>query len=536
MITYLSPTTGDEPFYLMTAVSIWEDHDINECNNYRERDESRLYPESLVRDRAFEFGWKGWTGAPYPLPPHPAIIVPQERRCFGSIIPGFANVIVPDIGYPLPDDGTQSELYSKHGLGLSLLVALPYALGGRELVVYFLNFLGALVAVNIYLLARQATGKMWVASLTWIAFAFTVPIFPYSFVIFPELPAALLVAYAFRRIWLGRNNPFQAAAIGLCIGILPWLHYRFVPISAGLFLFYLFRLFSLKEWTVQARLRRLILVLAPPFTLGLLLMYYFYFLYRQPLPNASDHAGSSDLAGTLRGAAGSFLDQQWGLFVAAPVFVLAIVGLVIMAVRKEWRPDLLWVGLVFLPYFVVIANYAQWWGEWCPPARYLTSVLPVLALPFSVSLGYIRSGVYNAIYGVLLLLSLAVTWGFAYQPQWMYNQPNGRSELLTKGLAVLPEGVRPRLNLVEALPSFVRPYFAYLQSPAAGDRAASEAWERSVWLFVVILAIVLVSLFLAWQRSRQEPPEEYEVTQEERNIALTYSAERDAQSPTSVQS
>src|SRR3954454_9372462 len=48
LVSFLSPTTGDEPFYLMTAISIWNDHDINECNNYRERDEARLYPASIA--------------------------------------------------------------------------------------------------------------------------------------------------------------------------------------------------------------------------------------------------------------------------------------------------------------------------------------------------------------------------------------------------------------------------------------------------------------------------------------------------------
>src|SRR5438045_1720150 len=31
--TYLSPLTGDEPFYIMTAISIWNDQDITECHN-----------------------------------------------------------------------------------------------------------------------------------------------------------------------------------------------------------------------------------------------------------------------------------------------------------------------------------------------------------------------------------------------------------------------------------------------------------------------------------------------------------------------
>src|SRR5687767_12351451 len=130
VVAHLSPATGDEPFYLMTAISILEDRDINECNNYRERDEARLYPASLVRDRVLPNGWVGWNAVPYPLPPHPARIIPEERRCFGTNVDPLVRGI-PDTNFPLPPDGTENELYSKHGLGLSLLVTLPFALGDR---------------------------------------------------------------------------------------------------------------------------------------------------------------------------------------------------------------------------------------------------------------------------------------------------------------------------------------------------------------------------------------------------------------------
>ena len=36
VLTFTEPPTGDQPFYLQTAISILEDHDINENNNYNE--------------------------------------------------------------------------------------------------------------------------------------------------------------------------------------------------------------------------------------------------------------------------------------------------------------------------------------------------------------------------------------------------------------------------------------------------------------------------------------------------------------------
>ncbi|MBF6611629.1 MAG: glycosyltransferase family 39 protein [Chloroflexi bacterium] len=498
--TYLTPTTGDEPFYLMTAISILKDGDLNECNNYRQRDEAALYPAFYTRGggMVLPVGWKGWTSSPYPLPPHPAHLVPANRLCAGYSFLRPNNYI--DTSVPIPSDGTQSELYSKHGLGLSLLVLPAFEAGGRLLVVYFLNILGALVAVNVYLFARGATGKVLPALLTWLAFSFTVPLLPYSFLIFPELPAALFVVYAFRRIWQWNNNWLQVAGIGFSAAFLPWLHYRFVPVTAGLLLYYIYQ-----ETTRRSpnRWRNYAIVMGQTALSAGLLMYFFYARYASIFPDLRDHAGSSDIAGTLRGVAGLFVDEQWGLLISAPIFILAIVGAVLMWIKKEYRRDLLWIGVVFVPYFGIIANYAQWWGEWCPPARYLTSVLPLLAMPFALTLSSIKGAVYKVVYGALLALSLAVTVGFMVQPQWMYNQPTGSSALLANGLP----GFLPKLGIVlpspdsitSLFPSFVVPYFGYLtQGKVSGDYWSALAWQKSTGPFVFIAAVIIFAFGLYW--------------------------------------
>jgi hypothetical protein len=187
------------------------------------------------------------------------------------------------------------------------------------------------------------------------------------------------------------------------------------------------------------------------------------------------------------------------------VSILAIVGVFLMASERGWRKDLLWIGVVFLPYFALIANYAQWWGEWCPPARYIASVLPLLALPFAISLDNIKGLVYKGIYGVLLLVSLLVTAGFMYQPQWMYNQPDIKSQIVTQGIPLLLEPVlgdavakQVAGAVANSLPSFVIPYFGYIRSDASGDYWSGVAWERSVVPVLFVGIVIVVSLALAW--------------------------------------
>jgi hypothetical protein len=177
----------------------------------------------------------------------------------------------------------------------------------------------------------------------------------------------------------------------------------------------------------------------------------------------------------------------------------------------------MWIGVISIPYFLLIANYAQWWGEWCPPGRYLASVLPLFALPFAVTLDRINGIAYRVIYGVLLFLSLLTMWGFIYQPQWMYNQPftsdgsAGKSELLTKGFDTMGATLRlpflRDLDLTEFLPSFVYPYFAYFRGENFGDAAAAGAWRTSLLPLAVVALVILVSLLLARaSASRRKTP------------------------------
>lgn len=502
MVAYLSPPTGDEPFYLMTAISLMKDGDLNECNNYINHDEALIYPNFYGIDDEgnafvnFPKNWLGFRGSPYPLPPHPAIISPESRQCSNNYK-----------AYPVDYNNPAGELYSKHGLGLSLLVLPAFALGGRLFVVFFLNIIGAFVAANVFLLARESAVKMGAALLTWAAFAFTVPQMPYSYLIFTELPAALLTIYAFRRIRQWNNNIFQTIGVALCVAFLPWLHYRYAPLCLGLAAFYFYQLIKHGDQPLRARVRDIAVSVVIVSFSATLLISMFMARYGTPWPNGSDHAGISDVGGTLRGAAGLFLDQQWGLFVAAPIFILAIVGVILMWIGREWRRDLMWIGTVSILYFMLIANYAQWWGEWCPPARYLAPILPLFALPFAISLNNIKGITYRVLYGVLMLFSLLTMWGFIYQPQWMYNQPigtaNAKSELFSKGLPALASALHlpfiRDIDIAGFLPSFVSPYFYYNYSstPGSGDVASAIAWRTSLVPLAVITFIIFISLLLA---------------------------------------
>ncbi|WP_221178956.1 hypothetical protein, partial [Pseudomonas fluorescens] len=54
VLTRLDPLTGDEPFYVMTAISLLQDGDLDESNNYAQRDYEQFYPPDPLPP-----GWQG---------------------------------------------------------------------------------------------------------------------------------------------------------------------------------------------------------------------------------------------------------------------------------------------------------------------------------------------------------------------------------------------------------------------------------------------------------------------------------------------
>jgi hypothetical protein len=121
-----SPPTGDQPFYLIDAISLVQDGDLDVSNNFANRDEDAFYSRA-PRPRGFS-----GQGAPYPLPPH--LIVSPARP--------------------------PSEWYDYHAPGWESCSS-AWIIGSRfhlwwPATVVFMCLLGSLVSVNIFLLAFQA--------------------------------------------------------------------------------------------------------------------------------------------------------------------------------------------------------------------------------------------------------------------------------------------------------------------------------------------------------------------------------------------
>jgi hypothetical protein len=315
---------GDEPHYLMVADSLLRDHDLSLESDYREG-----------RYSAFFRG---------PLEPHYRV------------------------------RGRHGEIYSLHALGLSLLVLPAYAVFGYAGASLFMAGLAVLAALAIRALLIAATDATTGERVGWLV-ALSPPLVHYAGLIFTEVPAALIAAWTLREGLRAREvSPWRAAAAGAALAFLPWLNVRYAILAAIVCAF----------WLAARPPRRVIAALvAPGLASAAALAAYHHALYGFFDPRRVYGTRREFALPTLKeGLPGLLMDQEFGLLIYAPIFVLALPGLVALARR---RPRLGATALVLVAAVAITAgSWHMWRGGFNPPARFLVPVVPVLALGVSI--------------------------------------------------------------------------------------------------------------------------------------------------------
>ena len=164
---------GDEPHYLMVAESLLRDHDLSLEKDYAEG-----------RYRVF----------------HDETLEPHYRV-----------------------RGKGGEIYSLHAVGLSLLILPAYAFGGYPGASLFMALVAALLAREVREMVRSWSASDGLAEGVGWAVALSPPLLHYAGLVFTEIPAALGVAFAMRRLArriagerLGRGSRPGIPALAQC--------------------------------------------------------------------------------------------------------------------------------------------------------------------------------------------------------------------------------------------------------------------------------------------------------------------------------
>ena len=443
--------TGDEPHYLTIVTSLIRDGDLEIFNNYRDKDYLPFYPWHLGDPRD-----------------------PEDMHALY---------------------GTGGNLYSKHSIGLPLLILPAMWLGGHGLAIGFMMALSALLSTELWRLARdiagsqreatlrqgrQSTrqpggvgwatrsayqsvgaGRRWsgiIATATWFLVVTASPLFFYSDQFYPEVPGALLVTVALRALLPSTLGTASFVRLALVVSLLPWFHLRYIPIATVIATCGLVRWAfpglsgprpdgkvvhgSTRNWTA-AILGTLIVAVAGGSLLTLDMRLF------GGIPAVNDY-GSVSLSNIPAGALGLLFDRQYGLLPYGPVYLLALYGLLALPRQLGWVRSGPMLTLL-ISYFAFIASFSFWFGAFSPPSRMLVPVMPIFVAGLAVALHRWRGWRMTIAAIALALADWAIIAQLIAVPRLRYNYWDGKSVLL----AYLSEVWET--DITQVLPTFVVP-------------------------------------------------------------------------------
>lgn len=426
------PPIGDEPHYLIIAHSLLVDHDLKVANNYERGDYRAYYPG--------------------PLWPH----------------------------YGPP--GKDGSLYSLHAPGLPALIAPALAIGGYRGVVLWIAFIGALGTLFVWKAAYAVTSDVTAAWVAWAAAALTAPAVLQSTLIYPDSVAGTVLSAAVLAMLTASSLSVQrVAALGIAIGVLPWLHTRFAPLAATVTVAVGLRLaHAPMGWR---RSWQTLLGLVSPIVISVTAWLLFFAYVYGTFNPLSAYAGQSPLQpkGVFSRVLGLLADQEYGLIPNAPVHLLWIGGA--LALARHHRRLLIELLCIAVPYVMAVAAFPNWFGG-STPGRYLAPLVFPLAVTVA-TLWSTQDDFGRSLSSVLLTVSvlIAVAFGVGAGGTLAYNAGQGRSAFL--------DWVAPMVNLPAGFPSYFRAI------PAEGPVRGS-VWRE----FILPGAIWIIAAIGVWSVSR----------------------------------
>lgn len=214
------------------------------------------------------------------------------------------------------------------------------------------------------------------SSILILIFIFNSPFPSYAFMLYPAGLAtffSLLVMNAIFSPFKNRISNMISIIVG--IGYLPWLHQRFIPLSLGLFLTFIF-----SRYKKKLPLKEVLIVSISLLILSLPYFYYFYSITGSPSPlSASQLFGKTYARLNILplGFFGYLFSATRGLLWHYPWVLLFLFG-IYLGLRTNRRSSL-YLLLIFFPYYL-ICSAAIPFELTNPIGRYLLPVFPILLI------------------------------------------------------------------------------------------------------------------------------------------------------------
>jgi hypothetical protein len=392
------PFSGDEPHYLLMARSIVRDGDLDMYEDYRQKRYLEFYPGELEA-HAYP-GNKGTT------------------RLYSKHMPALPLLLAPAYWCGERLEAAFPTLKARADPGKNLKILLA-----REM----MALLAALLAAVFFILVWEFSGSPPVALYSWFFFAFNLPVVAYAQLLYPEIPAALILLLILFRVVTGRIGSRSSPAwTGLGIAVLPWFGIKYIVLAAAALLVVLAGTWK----TSLMRKADTIRLFTPLLISGAFFTAYLLNAYGTISPFAVYHGDlQTHVTPIIHGirfrpvtffstGLAYFLDQRIGLFVYSPLTMLSVPGLILWFRKsKKKGAALLLVAAVAWAFFALI-NFRQGYH---PPGRQLLPVLPILALFAAGAFAWSESRGAVIIFRVLAVLGLFVAQLGLRQPRLLFH-------------------------------------------------------------------------------------------------------------------
>ncbi len=364
--------TGDEPSYLLAMHSLVVDQDLDVGNNHARQDYRFFYPTTIEH---------------------------------GQLLPTRRGIWLP-----------------KHSLGLPILCAPAYALGGVHAVRLVCSLLVGALALSLYLLVRRHDETT--ALRCWCVALLTAPLTAYAGQIYPNVTTGLLLVGATLGV------PRHSILAGVALGLVPWFHLGTWPLAIGTLVPLVWKRLSAAWGTTTAA----------GILWGALVAFHLWY-WGSPLPPRSPY-GTFALAQIPGALPGLFLDQESGLLWLSPAWVLALGSLLDLRTRRPQKA-------LFAGWLLYVSSFNWWFGGWSPTGRFLLPSLGLLTVLLSDGLVRVRH-----LGRALWLWGCAGSVVLVAFPFFRFNAHDGTSAMLDAlgafgqaAARLLPSVVAPRLGV-----------------------------------------------------------------------------------------
>lgn len=377
----INTVTGDEPHYLVMTSGMLRQGSLEQTAPYKEEFKSR---------EIYKYG----------LAPEDAQPSPENTHAVSG----------------------PNGLFNVHNIGLPLLLALPFLLGGIVGAKLFMIFLGALVVIVAWKFSthfsENKNHRLWAI----VAATISLPLIPASNQIYPDVLAGLIALtglYWFFTVHKPRTTGLEAL-LAAAIAFLPWLQIKFAATCIVLALS-----ISAKIYFQSKDLKRIIRILIIAGASCLALAAYNDYAFGKI--SGPYQPGALEISKTsLMVLLGLHLDQNQGFLLQNPVNLIGILAIGWMY-KLNRTFTFVW-ALVFLSLIVPNALHPNWYGGGSFSGRFQWAAAMAFIIPTIHGLLVVaksKEKTFKAIVAGGVLLQLYFFHQYAMSGADLYNKGAG---------------------------------------------------------------------------------------------------------------